>query len=232
MAMWAITLSATWTLMVRTSVWWAETAGWRFPGRWVSSAPGDTPVEQMAAGGYNALPLLGNSLINAAGSVMNGLSTLRPSYGGPLDWAYGDPQLGNALNNAMAVTPIGWPEDAVKLGKLANEAQKVTKCERKLLNPAINATDKGMKHVLERHIVNGIPEFADKSKFTTGTDLTKLIEQGTQRPMVQQPNGNFARIFDAGQAVGIDRATGLPTSTVTIVTSPSGNLVTMFPGRP
>jgi hypothetical protein len=102
----------------------------------------------------------------------------------------------------------------------------------KLLNPGINVTEKGMQHVLERHIVNGIPEFAGKSKFTTGVNLQELIQQGTQMPMVRQANGNFARTFDAGRAIGIDRATGQASSTVTIITGPNGNLITMFPGAP
>ena len=102
----------------------------------------------------------------------------------------------------------------------------------KLLNPEINVTEKGMKHVLERHIVNGIPEFAGKSKFTAGVDLEELIQRGTQLPKVRQANGNFARTFDAGKSIGTDRATGRASSTVTIITSPSGNLVRMFPGAP
>ena len=89
-----------------------------------------------------------------------------------------------------------------------------------------------MQHVLERHIVNGIPEFAGKSKFTTGVNLTELIQQGAQMPMVRQANGNFARTFDAGRIIGIDRATGRASSTVTIITRPNEDLVAMFPGAP
>lgn len=102
----------------------------------------------------------------------------------------------------------------------------------KLLNPGINVTEQGMQHVLERHIVNGISEFAGKSKFTTGVNLQELIQQGTQMPMVRQANGNFARTFDAGRAIGVNRATGQASSTVTIITGPNGNLITMFPGAP
>jgi RHS repeat-associated core domain len=102
----------------------------------------------------------------------------------------------------------------------------------KLLNPGINVTDKGMLHVLERHTVNGIPEFAGKSKFLTGVNLTKLIEEGTQMRMVRQANGNYARTFDVGRIIGFDRNTGLATSRVTIITRSNGDLVTMFPGSP
>ncbi len=36
----------------------------------------------------------------------------------------------------------------------------------------------------------------------------------------------------AGRPIGLDRATGQTSSTVTIITAPNGNLVTMFPGVP
>jgi hypothetical protein len=49
-------------------------------------------------------------------------------------------------------------------------------------------------------------------------------------PMVRQANGYFARTFNARRAIGIDRATGQASSTVTIITTSSGDLVTMFPG--
>jgi len=101
---------------------------------------------------------------------------------------------------------------------VAKEGLVAAKTTPKLLNPGINVTEQGMQHVLERHIVNGIPEFAGKSKFTTGVNLQELIQQGTQMPMVRQANGNFARTFDAGRAIGVNRATGQASSTVTIIT--------------
>jgi RHS repeat-associated protein len=121
-------------------------------------------------------------------------------------------------------------EEAKALDKVANDAKAVPKAKPPVT--CINATKKGMGHVLERHIINGIPEFAAKSKFTTGTDLTELIQKATQSPMTQQANGNFARIFDAGQTIGVDRTTGNPTSIVTVITDSLNNLVTMFPGKP
>jgi hypothetical protein len=50
--------------------------------------------------------------------------------------------------------------------------------------------------------------------------------------MVQQGNGNFARTWDAGRSIGIDRVTGQQTSVMTVITRPNGELVTAFPGRP
>jgi hypothetical protein len=89
-----------------------------------------------------------------------------------------------------------------------------------------------LQHVLERHTANNIPKFANKSKFIAGVNLKELIQRGTQMPMIPQANGNFSRTFDAGKVIGIDRATGQTTSTVTIITAPNTDLVTMFPGMP
>lgn len=143
------------------------------------------------------------------------------------------------LEAVVAVATAGAGTEAKAASKAASEAadlsrtlNKAAKTGQNLLNPGINVTERGMQHVLERHIVNGIPEFAGKSKFTTGVNLEGLIQQGTQMPMVRHANGNFARTFDAGRAIGIDRATGQASSTVTIITAPNGNLVTMFPGVP
>jgi hypothetical protein len=101
-----------------------------------------------------------------------------------------------------------------------------------LLNPPIKITPKGMKHVTDRHTYNGIGKYADKSKFNNGVNIEELIQRAAQQPMVQQRNGNFVRVIDTGQNIGLDRATNTWTSTLTVVTKPDGTLVTAFPGRP
>lgn len=101
-----------------------------------------------------------------------------------------------------------------------------------LLNPPINLTEKGMAHTIQRHAAGGPAKFAGKSKFNAGENIEELIRSGTQQPMVRQPNGNFARTFDVGREIGFDRNAGGPTSVMTIITRPNGNLVTAFPGRP
>jgi len=102
------------------------------------------------------------------------------------------------------------------------------------LNGGIKITQKGLLHVLQRHTINAIAKFASKSKFITtdADEVENLIMQATQHPVTQQSGGNLERIVDAGRTVGVDRATGLPTSTYTVITKPSGELVTAFPGRP
>ncbi len=40
------------------------------------------------------------------------------------------------------------------------------------------------------------------------------------------------RIVDAGRNIGTDVVTGKSTSTYTVITRPSGEIVTTFPGQP
>ncbi|TDO28697.1 hypothetical protein BC659_0777 [Sediminibacterium goheungense] len=102
----------------------------------------------------------------------------------------------------------------------------------KLLGQPINITQKGLTHTLDRHTVNNLTKFAGKSKFANPSEVTTLIQQATHYPMVRQANGNFARTVDAGRNIGIDRATGQPTSIYTVITGSNGNLITAFPGTP
>jgi RHS repeat-associated protein len=93
----------------------------------------------------------------------------------------------------------------------------------------IKITSKGWTHVINNH--TGIYTGA-KSVFDTSVDINKLIQNANQVPGVQQANGNFARIVNAGSNVGIDMTTGKPTSYYTVITDAFGNLVTTFPGVP
>ena len=116
--------------------------------------------------------------------------------------------------------------------ELAADALLAARAGPKLLNPPINVTPKGLEHVIERHTHSGIAKYAGKSKFNAGEDVVDLIRSGTQQPMVQQANGNFARTFDMGRSIGVDRTTNQATSVMTVITKPDGTLVTAFPGTP
>lgn len=98
----------------------------------------------------------------------------------------------------------------------------------------IRVTEEQMRrHVLELHAERVNPSVTGKSKFTGRVNLKELIRQGTSIPrMPQKETGNYFRTFDAGKIVGFDRSTGYNTSIVTIITTPNGDLVTMFPGVP
>lgn len=95
----------------------------------------------------------------------------------------------------------------------------------------INVSQRGLTHVLERHAAGGA-RTAGKSIFNQGEDIAGLIRGAESVGPVQQVGGNFQRIVDAGRAIGIDRATGQPTSVYTVITNAAGDLVTAFPGIP
>jgi RHS repeat-associated protein len=99
----------------------------------------------------------------------------------------------------------------------------------KLLNPSITITAKRWKHIIGGHtgVYNG-----EKSVFDASVDIRQLIQDATQMPMTRQANGNYIRTVDAGRNIGIDRATGLPTSIYNVVTRPDGRIWTAFPGTP
>ncbi|GAA4349200.1 hypothetical protein GCM10023165_35770 [Variovorax defluvii] len=165
---------------------------------------------------------------------------LAAGLGGSVKSAW-DASVAAFLNESLADIALksmqGLPIEAaavtgVRLLKTADGIADAAKETTLLLNGPIRMTEKGMAHVVERHTVNDIAKFADKSKFNEAENLSTLISSGTHQQMVQQANGNFARTWDAGRSIGIDRVTGQQTSVMTVITRPNGELVTAFPGRP
>jgi RHS repeat-associated protein len=96
---------------------------------------------------------------------------------------------------------------------------------------SIILTNEGLAHVASRHIVGGA-ETEGRSIFSTGEDVRALIRAAERIEPVLQRGGNFMRAVDAGRIVGVDVVTGKPTSVYTVITRPSGELVTTFPGQP
>src|SRR3546814_7902921 len=96
---------------------------------------------------------------------------------------------------------------------------------------AINVTARGLAHVTARHTAGGA-RIAGKSVFNAGEDVATLVQNAGGAPRVQQAGGNFERAVDAGRMIGIDRATGQPTSVYTVITNAANDLITAFPGRP
>jgi hypothetical protein len=96
---------------------------------------------------------------------------------------------------------------------------------------SIGMTERGLAHALERHTVSGALN-AGKSVFHAGEDVAGLVRAANGVQRVGQAGGNFERIIDAGRTIGIDRATGRPTSIYTVITSAADDLITAFPGRP
>jgi RHS repeat-associated protein len=101
-----------------------------------------------------------------------------------------------------------------------------------LSSDGIKITEEGMEHVLERHTADGAKS-AGKSLFKgSEREIKSLIKKAGSTAPSKQGNGNLARVVDAGRTIGVDRATGASTSTYTVISKPSGDLVTAFPGKP
>ncbi len=86
-------------------------------------------------------------------------------------------------------------------------------------------------HVIDRHTALG-SQTPGKSVFLPGTDLPGLIDRANAVMPPVQRGGNLQYILNSPNVVGVDRLTGLQTSLYTVITSPDGTLVTMFPGLP
>jgi hypothetical protein len=144
-----------------------------------------------------------------------------------LTWALSHPAEATTLGMITTETAAAIQSGAITPA-LVMEAGAV----KTAANGSINITDKGLAHVVERHTFNDIAKFVGKSKFNEGENLSSLITQGLQHQAVIQVNGNFARTFDVGRNIGIDRISGQQTSIMTVITRSSGDLVTAFPGHP
>jgi hypothetical protein len=92
----------------------------------------------------------------------------------------------------------------------------------------IQITARGMQHVTDRHTAGGNTT-AHKSIFNPTEDVQALVKCAQLTTPVQEPNGLFKRLFDAGRVIGVDGYKGKQTSTYTVITKPSGELVTAYP---
>jgi hypothetical protein len=93
----------------------------------------------------------------------------------------------------------------------------------------VGIAQSALQHITDRHTAGGASN-AGKSVFNAGWQ--SLIGDAVYYVPVAQSGGNMQRVIDAGRPIGIDRATGKPTNTYTVITTPSGKLVTAFPGLP
>ncbi|HEY8209542.1 MAG TPA: hypothetical protein VIG99_18775 [Myxococcaceae bacterium] len=96
---------------------------------------------------------------------------------------------------------------------------------------AITIEEGGLAHVLERHFPGGAKS-AGKSLFSAGETVPGLVRAAEPVVPTPQQGGTLQRVVNAGRVIGVDRATGSPTTIYTVITDASGNLVTAFPGVP
>jgi RHS repeat-associated protein len=179
----------------------------------------------------NTVLAVGNTAINITNSVANVALKAVGALGDALPDA-GTIQSAGMAGGPYGVMAAGVGSMAVRGASLIARLDRAGVAALQEARVAINITDKGLAHVLERHTFNEIAKFAGKSKFNEGENLTSLINQGSQHQATLQANGNFVRTFDVGRNIGIDRSVGQQTSIMTVVTRSNGDLVTAFPGYP
>ena len=99
--------------------------------------------------------------------------------------------------------------------------------------PAVKDPDNNFEqHVLPEHLDQGRGNPRNKSLFNSDQDIWQLIQNaGDGRSRVQR-NGNIQYVVNAGQDIGVDRATGGQTQVYTVITDGNGNLITAYPGKP
>jgi len=97
---------------------------------------------------------------------------------------------------------------------------------------AINITEKGLMHVLERHVAGGAKATVEKSMFSEAENISALIRAAEKTTPVPSYGGKFQRVVEAGHDIGIDRNTGEATSVYTVITDKAGDLITAHPGLP
>jgi RHS repeat-associated protein len=140
------------------------------------------------------------------------------------------------VSNAMGIEPSYMQNVPTGSGPAAGIGAGTAFAATFFIGPeaeGINITVEGLAHVAEGHMVGGAKAIlGKKSIFNASEDVRGLIKAAEGTAPVRQATGNFERVVDAGRQIGIDRTTGTPTSTYTVITEPNGNLVTAFPGKP
>jgi RHS repeat-associated protein len=140
------------------------------------------------------------------------------------------------VTNAMGVEPSYMQNIPTGSGAAAGTGAGAATAATFFIGPeaeGINITAEGLAHVAEGHMVGGAKAvLGKKSVFSAAEDVKGLIKAAEGVRPTRMGGGDFARVVDAGRPIGIDRATGAPTSTYTVITKPNGSLVNAFPGKP
>ncbi|XVJ67826.1 MAG: hypothetical protein HEQ40_17205 [Lacibacter sp.] len=87
-----------------------------------------------------------------------------------------------------------------------------------------------LAHIIEHHY-HKISRHPHKGKFTIPIpDILTLIAEASGTPAQPIPGfQTLQRVYQASQLIGYNRE-GLPVNTLTVITDPSGNIRTAFPG--
>ena len=136
--------------------------------------------------------------------------------------------------NALAPLDFAGPGVVIEGGEVGGRLlfNLLRKLIPRALEGSIEVTEKGLAHVLARHIIGGVEVTAEKSVFAPGTNIREIVKASEAvKPVFQQASGNYARIVDAGRVIGTTFE-GQATHIYTVITDATNRLVTAFPGVP
>lgn len=84
-----------------------------------------------------------------------------------------------------------------------------------------------------RPVAKGEPlPFAGRSKFDSRAILNEVVTRSQAQPGVRALNGYIVTTFDLGYVTGWDARAGRKTTSATVVTKVSGEVITAHPGTP
>ena len=111
----------------------------------------------------------------------------------------------------------------------------VTRESDRVLNgtaTGVNLSEERLRHIMSRHTVGGREVNKTSSIFDYGVDIRALTEGAQGMPIIRMNNQRYQITYNTGSRVGIDVATGQPTSLITVITEPDGYVYTAYPGLP
>lgn len=95
----------------------------------------------------------------------------------------------------------------------------------------INISNAGWVHVLARHFAGTGSQFSiSQAQLRSLLGSKQVVGSPVVRTLESADGMRFVRQIDDGYTIGVDRFTGANTSTLTVLSDGSGNLVTAFPG--
>lgn len=147
------------------------------------------------------------------------------------------PALINAKGSKVGKGTTGTTTNGYKVSNGADKVVAKTELEHPIVQSRINVQNgnskQGWEHVVQRH-------FSDKnaSQFTISQSEVKTILQSKDvskvpisRKIDSADGPRYERVITLDKSIGIDKFSGKPTNTMTILTDGKGNLITTTPGR-
>ncbi|OCG61436.1 RHS repeat-associated core domain-containing protein [Gilliamella sp. Nev3-1] len=183
-------------------------------------------------------PFTGRYITQDPLGILGGLNSYQYVNGDPINWI--DP-LG-----LIKVENNGFEAIAGKRYKVSNGADTAipkTDLDHPIVQSRINIqngdTDKGWMHVLKRHFSgkSNASQFTitEEAKYLIGSKQVSDIPISNIRMSVEKGTNIeqklYERVVNFNKNIGIDKFTGKPTNTMTILTDKAGNLITATPGR-